>query len=222
MTQVPMRPAGLSACLTDSTRPTAADPGSVCLPDRSTRPTAAGTGSVCLSHRSTRPTAAGTGSPRHTRRATRSARSRRTSTRSSCGFGSGSTVTPTTTRCAPATRVPCSHRAPAHHYGLQQPPICASCRCSQPRADARAVPSSAWFGTVAVLWRRCCRLGFILNPEWRVQVLPEAPAELVAELSRRYIMLYEKITGLEFRPPPDEPRAERIARNVAEALAALK
>ena len=30
------------------------------------------------------------------------------------------------------------------------------------------------------------------------ETLPEAPAELVNELSRRYIMLYEMITGLNF------------------------
>jgi phosphoribosylaminoimidazole-succinocarboxamide synthase len=33
-------------------------------------------------------------------------------------------------------------------------------------------------------------------------VLPEAPADLVAELSRRYIMLYETITGTDFQLPP--------------------
>ena len=33
-------------------------------------------------------------------------------------------------------------------------------------------------------------------------VLPEAPRELVAELSRRYVMLYELITGLDFPFPP--------------------
>lgn len=32
--------------------------------------------------------------------------------------------------------------------------------------------------------------------------LPEAPADLVNELSRRYIMLYEMITGEDFKFPP--------------------
>lgn len=37
-------------------------------------------------------------------------------------------------------------------------------------------------------------------------MLPEAPAELVNELSRRYIMLYELITGQTFAFPdlPDQ------------------
>jgi len=34
----------------------------------------------------------------------------------------------------------------------------------------------------------------------RSQVLPEAPPELVSELSRRYIWLYEAITGQDFQP----------------------
>ncbi len=33
-----------------------------------------------------------------------------------------------------------------------------------------------------------------------LQELPEAPKELVAELSRRYIYLYEQITGEQFQP----------------------
>jgi phosphoribosylaminoimidazole-succinocarboxamide synthase len=32
-------------------------------------------------------------------------------------------------------------------------------------------------------------------------VLPEAPAELVSELSRRYVYLYERITGQAFQVP---------------------
>jgi hypothetical protein len=51
------------------------------------------------------------------------------------------------------------------------------------------------------------------------QVLPEAPPELVSELSRRYILLYETITGQAFRPVPlDESPAQRMERNVARAL----
>jgi phosphoribosylaminoimidazole-succinocarboxamide synthase len=51
------------------------------------------------------------------------------------------------------------------------------------------------------------------------QVLPEAPAELVAELSRRYILLYERITGEGFRPPElGEDPLRRMAANVGRAL----
>ncbi len=32
-------------------------------------------------------------------------------------------------------------------------------------------------------------------------MLPEAPAELVSELSRRYVYLYERITGQAFQVP---------------------
>ena len=32
-----------------------------------------------------------------------------------------------------------------------------------------------------------------------LQVLPEAPVELIAELARRYVLLYEKITGKDFQ-----------------------
>ena len=54
------------------------------------------------------------------------------------------------------------------------------------------------------------------------QVLPEAPSELVAELSRRYILLYEMITGQVFRPAPyDESPAVRMERAVARSLARL-
>jgi len=55
-----------------------------------------------------------------------------------------------------------------------------------------------------------------------VQVLPEAPADLISELSRRYILLYETITGQTFQPAPlDESPAERMQRNVARALQSL-
>jgi phosphoribosylaminoimidazole-succinocarboxamide synthase len=53
-------------------------------------------------------------------------------------------------------------------------------------------------------------------------VLPAAPAELVEELSRRYVLLYETITGEAFVPaPPAPPPARRIAANVAAALERL-
>jgi len=46
------------------------------------------------------------------------------------------------------------------------------------------------------------------------KVLPKAPDELVAELSRRYIMLYEMITGKEFEAEFGDIR-ERLKRNLA-------
>lgn len=45
--------------------------------------------------------------------------------------------------------------------------------------------------------------------------LPQAPEELVVELSRRYIQLYEMITGKQFQfPSITEPIDQRIIRNV--------
>lgn len=46
-------------------------------------------------------------------------------------------------------------------------------------------------------------------------VLPEAPAELVAEMSRRYIEMYEKITGEKF-VAGEEPILARMERNLQE------
>lgn len=47
-------------------------------------------------------------------------------------------------------------------------------------------------------------------------VLPPAPEELVVELSRRYIQLYEMITGEPFQfPDTDEPIQTRIQKNLA-------
>jgi phosphoribosylaminoimidazole-succinocarboxamide synthase len=49
--------------------------------------------------------------------------------------------------------------------------------------------------------------------------LPAAPEELVVELSRRYVYLYEKITGQPFAfPDPTQPVAERIRENLAKML----
>jgi len=45
------------------------------------------------------------------------------------------------------------------------------------------------------------RLWFKENCDpYKDKILPTAPAELIAELSRRYILLYEMITGKEFEP----------------------
>jgi phosphoribosylaminoimidazole-succinocarboxamide synthase len=48
---------------------------------------------------------------------------------------------------------------------------------------------------------------------YKDKVLPPAPKELVEELSRRYIRMYEQITGRAF-VPGEEPIAARIARNL--------
>jgi len=47
------------------------------------------------------------------------------------------------------------------------------------------------------------------------KVLPEAPAEMVAELSRRYIEIYQQLTGQKFAVDPSAPPLERIGRNLA-------
>ncbi|MDO9413951.1 MAG: phosphoribosylaminoimidazolesuccinocarboxamide synthase [Pseudolabrys sp.] len=45
-------------------------------------------------------------------------------------------------------------------------------------------------------------------------VLPEAPAELVTEMTRRYVQMYEQITGDKFKPG-ETPIEARIGRNLA-------
>ncbi len=55
------------------------------------------------------------------------------------------------------------------------------------------------------------------------KVLPDAPAELVAELSRRYVLLFETITGQRFAAPAaGEDAREAMRRDTAAALAALR
>jgi phosphoribosylaminoimidazole-succinocarboxamide synthase len=46
-------------------------------------------------------------------------------------------------------------------------------------------------------------------------VLPEAPADLVVELSSRYIKLYEMITGQQFQVDASIPVKERMKKNLA-------
>jgi phosphoribosylaminoimidazole-succinocarboxamide synthase len=46
-------------------------------------------------------------------------------------------------------------------------------------------------------------------------VLPEAPAEMVAELASRYIQIYEQITGNKFETDLQTPIAERIEKNLS-------
>ena len=55
------------------------------------------------------------------------------------------------------------------------------------------------------------------------ETLPDAPNELVVELSQRYIKLFEMITGTVFVPPdPTEDVDQRVQRNVDAALKELK
>jgi phosphoribosylaminoimidazole-succinocarboxamide synthase len=58
------------------------------------------------------------------------------------------------------------------------------------------------------------RLWFKENSDpYNDATLPDAPAELVEELSRRYIHMYEQITGKAFKPG-EEPVIPRIERNL--------
>jgi phosphoribosylaminoimidazole-succinocarboxamide synthase len=45
-------------------------------------------------------------------------------------------------------------------------------------------------------------------------VLPQAPRELVVELSHRYIQLYEMITGMDFEIDASMPMQQRVANNL--------
>jgi len=64
------------------------------------------------------------------------------------------------------------------------------------------------------------RLWFSDNCDpYKDKTLPEAPEDLVIELSSRYIQLYEMITGKEFQfPDSSVPILERIEKNVKEYL----
>jgi phosphoribosylaminoimidazole-succinocarboxamide synthase len=52
------------------------------------------------------------------------------------------------------------------------------------------------------------------NP-YEDKVLPPAPADMVAELSSRYIQIYEQITGQKFETDLQTPIAERIENNLS-------
>ena len=61
------------------------------------------------------------------------------------------------------------------------------------------------------------RLWFKENCDpYKDAVIPEAPADMVAELSRRYIEIYETITGKEFKMDFTTPIEERIQKNLTE------
>jgi phosphoribosylaminoimidazole-succinocarboxamide synthase len=49
-------------------------------------------------------------------------------------------------------------------------------------------------------------------------VLPQAPRELVVELSHRYIQLYEMITGMDFEVDASMPMQQRLANNLGPYL----
>jgi phosphoribosylaminoimidazole-succinocarboxamide synthase len=50
------------------------------------------------------------------------------------------------------------------------------------------------------------------------EVLPQAPADLVSELSARYVFLYETITGETFQlPDVSVPVHDRIVKNLRNA-----
>ena len=63
------------------------------------------------------------------------------------------------------------------------------------------------------------RLWFAKNCDpYNDEVLPDAPDELVAELSARYILLYELITGQKFVFPNLNNIDKRITENIKELL----
>ena len=63
------------------------------------------------------------------------------------------------------------------------------------------------------------RLWFAKNCDpYSDETLPNAPDDLVVELSARYILLYELITGKKFDFPNLENINQRISKNIEEAL----
>ncbi len=50
---------------------------------------------------------------------------------------------------------------------------------------------------------------------YKDEILPEAPADMVEELSRRYIAIYEQLTGQKFPQVGDTPPIERMEQNLA-------
>lgn len=49
---------------------------------------------------------------------------------------------------------------------------------------------------------------------YKDKILPQAPSDMVAELSWRYVQIYEQITGQKFEADLEAPIAERIQRNL--------
>ena len=50
---------------------------------------------------------------------------------------------------------------------------------------------------------------------YKDEKLPDAPPEMIAELSSRYIRIFEQLTGEEFKPDFSTPILERIRRNLS-------
>lgn len=96
----------------------------------------------------------------------------------------------------------------------------SSCRCSGwPGSTHRWWPGSTHG------WRHTSHVYLLQSNPARAcrQELPEAPAELVAQLSKRYIQLYEMITGEQFEPvhSAQDPQ-ERMAAAIQAALQELQ
>ncbi|OGI74447.1 phosphoribosylaminoimidazolesuccinocarboxamide synthase [Candidatus Nomurabacteria bacterium RIFCSPHIGHO2_02_FULL_41_18] len=53
---------------------------------------------------------------------------------------------------------------------------------------------------------------------YKDKTLPKAPTHLIAELSRRYIEIYETITGKPFNHDLSQPTKERVAKNLKNKL----
>ena len=53
---------------------------------------------------------------------------------------------------------------------------------------------------------------------YKDEVLPEAPADLVAELSSRYVKLYEMITGEMFEVPASSSDVNERMRNALKGV----
>ena len=78
----------------------------------------------------------------------------------------------------------------------------------QKRIDAEREPENIDKEFLRLWFKENC------NP-YKDKILPEAPKELVAELSCRYILLYEMITGTKFHFPDISEKIEsRISRNL--------
>jgi phosphoribosylaminoimidazole-succinocarboxamide synthase len=50
---------------------------------------------------------------------------------------------------------------------------------------------------------------------YKDEKLPEAPKDMIAELSSRYIQIYEQITGSKFETDLETPIFERIEKNLS-------
>jgi phosphoribosylaminoimidazole-succinocarboxamide synthase len=55
---------------------------------------------------------------------------------------------------------------------------------------------------------------------YKDEILPEAPANIVAELGRRYVMLYELITGKDFDFPDASVDVNKAVQDALDKLEA--